>query len=295
MTLDDVARDLYGLAPSEFVAARTAQVDKAKEAGDKELATAIGKLRKPTVTAWTVNLLAREAPDDVAALLELGAALRSAQRTLSGDELRTLTGQRQQAVNALAKKAGELAAGHDHPVNEGVLREVGQTLTAALADPEVAEQVHSGTLTTAETYAGFGPAGPGSAAVEDKPATQKPGARKSGANKSKSVKSKSAKDKSPEDKKDDTSRQELDDALAALETARTARDSAKQEAESAADRLGGIDSRIAELKESLAQVEQERQSTRAAERTAQDQLRTAERQLDRVERWVRRARERVDD
>ncbi|MFI6171245.1 hypothetical protein ACIBCN_31000 [Nocardia sp. NPDC051052] len=270
MTLDDVARDLYGLAPSEFVAARTAEVEKAKDAGDKALATAIGKLRKPTVTAWTVNLLAREASDDVAALLQLGAALRSAQRKLSGSELRSLTGQRQQAVIALAKKAGVLAAEHEHPVSEGVLREVGQTLNAALADPGVAEQVHSGTLTTAATYDGFGPAGPGLVAVEDQ--APEPAA----------------------DPAEDNPRQELDDALAARESARAARDSAREEAERAADQLGDIDSRIAELKEALAQAEQERQFTRTSERTAQDQLRSAQKQLDRAERWVDRARERVD-
>ncbi|MFI6997505.1 hypothetical protein [Nocardia sp. NPDC050175] len=269
MTLDDVARDLYGLAPSEFVAARTAQVNAAKDDGDKKLATAIGKLRKPTVTAWTVNLLAREAPDDVEALLQLGAALRSAQRKLSGAELRTLTGQRQQAVNALAKKAGTLAAEHEHPVSEGVLREVGQTLNAALADPAVAEQVHSGTLATAATYDGFGPAGPGLVAVEDEaPATPAPA--------------------------DDNPRQELDEALEALESARAARDSAHEDAEGAEDQLNDIDSRIAELKEALAQTEQERQSSRTAERTAQDQLRSAQKQLDRAERRVERARERVD-
>ncbi|MFI6046152.1 hypothetical protein ACIA8C_31350 [Nocardia sp. NPDC051321] len=268
MTLDDVARDLYGLAPSEFVAARTAEAEKAKDAGDKALATAIGKLRKPTVTAWTVNLLAREAPDDVAALLQLGAALRSAQRKLSGGELRSLTGQRQQAVNALAKQAGVLAAEHEHPVSEGVLREVGQTLNAALADPDVAEQVHSGTLTTAATYDGFGPAGPGLVAVEDQ---------------------------APEpDPAEDNPRQELDEALEARESSRAARDSAHEEAERAADQLSDIDSRIAELKEALAQAEQERQFSRTAERTAQDQLRSAQKQLDRAERWVERAREHVD-
>ncbi|WP_378736897.1 hypothetical protein [Nocardia brasiliensis] len=272
MTLDDAARDLYGLAPSEFVAARAARVKKAKEAGDKDLATAIGKLRKPTVTAWTVNLLAREAPDDVDALLQLGAALRSAQQKLSGDELRTLTGQRQQAVNALAKKAGTLAAEHGHPVNEGVLREVGQTLTAALADPDVGEQVHAGTVATAATYEGFGPAGPGLAAVAEAPKDDPP----------------------KQDAQEDNPRQELDDALEALESARAARDSAHEEVERAEDQLGDIDSRITELKEQLAHAEQERQFARTAERAAQDQLRSAQRQLDRVERWVERARERVD-
>lgn len=268
MTLDEVARDLYGLPPGEFVAARTAEADAAKEAGDKELATAIGKLRKPTVTAWTVNLLAREAPEDVEALLQLGAALRSAQRKLSGAELRSLTGQRQQAVNALAKKAGTLAAEHERPVNEGVLREVGQTLNAALADPEVAEQVHAGTLVTAATYDGFGPAGPGLVAVDDAEPAEAPA--------------------------EDNPRHDLDDALESLESARTTRDSAHEEADRAADQLGDIDSRITELKEALAQAEQERQFARAAERAAQDQLRSAQKQLDRAERWVERARERVD-
>ncbi|MFD6159097.1 hypothetical protein ACFWF7_08030 [Nocardia sp. NPDC060256] len=269
MTLDDVARDLYGLAPREFVAARTAQVDAAKDDGDKDLAAAIAKLRKPTVTAWTVNLLAREAPDDVEALLQLGAALRSAQRKLSGAELRTLTGQRQQAVNALAKKAGALAAEHDHPVSEGVLREVGQTLNAALADPAVADQVHSGTLTTAATYDGFGPTGPGLTSVEDH-------------------------EPEPADPTEDNPRKDLDDALATLESARTARDSAQENAKGAAAQLSDIDSRIAELKEALAQAEQKRQLSRTADRTAQDQLRSAQKQLDRAERSVERARDRLD-
>ncbi|MFG1794613.1 hypothetical protein [Nocardia sp. NPDC049149] len=269
MTLDDIAVDLYGLAPSEFVTARTARVKAARDAGDKELAAAIGKLRKPTVTAWTVNLLAREAPDDVAALLQLGAALRTAQQRLSGAELRSLTGQRQQAVTALAKKAGALAAEHGHPVNESVLREIGQTLTAALADPAVAEHVHTGTLATATTYSGFGPAGPGLVAVETPAATA---------------------DTEPAD----NPREELDEALEALESARAARDTARDEAEQATSRLGDIEARIAELKDELDRAEQERQFTRSTERTAQDQLRSAQRQLDRMERWVERARDRVD-
>ncbi|MGW0248079.1 hypothetical protein ACWDYH_15750 [Nocardia goodfellowii] len=275
MTVDEVARDLYGLDPAEFVAARTAQVAAAKESGDKALATAIGKLRKPTVTAWTVNLLARAAPEDVNALLQLGAALRSAQRELSGDQLRALTTQRQQVVNTLAKRAGALAAERGHPVNETVLREVGQTLNAALADDEVAEQVHTGTLTTAATYEGFGPEGPALVAVGG---TEHKGAQK----------------KAAEEPAPDTAQQELDDALAALESARAARDSAQQETDQAAGRLADTEARIDQLRADLEHAEQEKQFAKSAERSAHDQLRSAQRQLDRVERWVERARERVD-
>ncbi|MFX0573899.1 hypothetical protein [Nocardia nepalensis] len=272
MRLEEVAVDLYGLDPGEFIAARAARVAEAKDAGDRELAGAIGKLRKPTVVAWTVNLLARAAPDDLDALLRLGAALRAAQRELSGDQLRTLTAQRQQAVNALAKRAGALAADRGHPVGEGVLREVGQTLTAALADDTVAEQVHTGTLTTSASYAGFGPSGAVLTAVDATDTTEsvtKPAA--------------------------DNARRELDDALEALESARVAKDSAQDEAEAAANRLAESESRIEALRTELEHAEQQKQFARTAERGAQEQLRAAQKQLDRVERWVRRARERVEE
>ncbi|MGW4769397.1 hypothetical protein ACWEO2_15320 [Nocardia sp. NPDC004278] len=272
MRLEEVAVDLYALAPGEFIAARAARVAEAKDAGDKELAAAIGKLRKPTVVAWTVNLLARAAPDDVEALLRLGTALRAAQRELSGDQLRALTVQRQQVVNALARRAGALAADRGHSVGEGVLREVGQTLTAALADDKVAEQVRTGTLATAASYEGFGPSGAALRAVDATNTTE-----------------------SAAEPAQDDARQDLDDALVALESARTAMETAQDEAEQAANRLAESESRIAAVRAELAHAEQQKQFARTAERGAQDGLRSAQKQLDRAERWVQRARERVDD
>ncbi|MFE7796471.1 hypothetical protein [Nocardia sp. NPDC057440] len=272
MTLAEVAVDLYGLVPGEFVAARADRIKAAREAGDKDLAAAIGKLRRPTVTAWTVNLLVRAVPAEVDALLRLGAALRTAQRELSADQLRSLTAQRQQVVHSLAERAGALAADHGHPVGAGVLREVGQTLTAALADADVAEQVRTGTLAASATYEGFGPAGPALAAVADTPTTPGPA------------------DTGPAD----TARQELDEALDALESALAARDSAQSASAEAANRLTESKSRLVALREELAHAEQQKQFARTADRAAQDQLRSAQKQLDRAERWVDKARERVD-
>ncbi|MFI9506088.1 hypothetical protein [Nocardia sp. NPDC052566] len=277
MSLDDVAADLYGLEPGEFVTARAAMAGAAQEAGDRELAAAIAKLRRPTVTAWVVNVLARAEPEEVDALLRLGAALRAAQRELSGDRLRELTTQRQQVVNALAKRAGALAADRGKPVSETVLREVAQTLTAALADPEVAERVHTGTLATAATYAGFGPAGPDLVAVPETAAPSKAdGKPKTGAPR-------------------EDPRQELDDALAALESARAALDSAQAEATKATERLAEVDTRLGALRAELEHAEQERQFARTGERTAKELVHTSQRQLDRVERRVQRARDRVND
>lgn len=180
MPLEEVARDLYARVPAEFVAARDERAADAKRAGDSELAGAISALRKPTLTAWSVNVLARQAPEEVAALLSLGDALRRAQRELSGEQLRTLTTQRQRAVSALARRAGELAADQGKRLSENAVREVIQTLNAALADPAIGERVRTGTLATAATYSGFGPAGPDLFAVDGGAAEQRPGRRGGG-------------------------------------------------------------------------------------------------------------------
>ena len=57
-----VAR-LYSVVAGGFVTVRSEEVAKARKARDTGLAAAIGKLRKPTVAAWLVNLLAHERPD----------------------------------------------------------------------------------------------------------------------------------------------------------------------------------------------------------------------------------------
>ncbi|WP_174189780.1 hypothetical protein [Nocardia barduliensis] len=274
MTVEDVARELYGLPPAEFVEARTDRAAAARQAGDKQLAVAIGKLRKPTLTAWAANLLARAAPEDVADLLRLGAALAAAQRELSAEQLRSLTAQRQQLVNALAEKAGRLAAEQGHPVGEGAVRAVGQTLTAALVDSEVAERLRAGTLATAASYEGFGPSGPNLLAVPE------PAARRERA----------ASRRQP----DDSARRELAEAQDALESARAAKDSAQSALEEATAGLSGIEQRLAALRAELEHAEQQRQFRKAAERSAKDGLHAAQRQLDRAERRVAKARERVE-
>jgi hypothetical protein len=153
-----VIRRMYEAPPDGFVAARTAAVAEAREVGDKDAAKRLGALRKPTVAAWVVNLLALRRPDMIDELVELATALRSAQRGLKGGELRDLTAQRRKIVTALVNAARKLAVEED-PQMSGAklpLSEVEATLTAALAEPEIAEQVRTGRLIRAATYAGFG-------------------------------------------------------------------------------------------------------------------------------------------
>ena len=155
---DELIQRLYEAPPDGFVAARTAAIEEAKKAGDRDTAKRLAALKKPTVAAWVVNLLALRRPDLIEELVELSAALREAQRGLQGDALRELTAQRRQVVSALVAAARQLAVAED-PSMAGAklpLGEVEATLTAALAEPQIAAQVRTGRLIRAATYAGFG-------------------------------------------------------------------------------------------------------------------------------------------
>jgi hypothetical protein len=154
----ELADRLYAALPDAFVAERDKAVADARDAGDRELAGAIAKLRKPSVAAWLVNLLALRRPDLVADLVELAGALRAAQRELRGDELRELSAQRRAAVSVLVEQARELAV-TERPELAGAklpTADVEGTLTAALADEDVAAQVRTGRLVRTIAYTGFG-------------------------------------------------------------------------------------------------------------------------------------------
>jgi len=152
----EAARGLYAGPPGDFVASRDALVREAKSDGDKDLAQQLAALRRPTLGAWLANLLARERPDQLGQLVDLGAALRDAQGDLDADQLRELSRQRHQVVSALVVMARRRAAELDVRTGDAAAEELEQTLTAALADPEAAEAVLSGTLTHGLEYAGLG-------------------------------------------------------------------------------------------------------------------------------------------
>ncbi len=69
--LDEIVRELYVLPPTDFVAARNELVRQARAAGSREIAERLQHLRRPTRSAWLVNLLARDA-DAMQRLSRLG-------------------------------------------------------------------------------------------------------------------------------------------------------------------------------------------------------------------------------
>ncbi|MFF4147080.1 hypothetical protein ACFY0A_38495 [Streptomyces sp. NPDC001698] len=147
MDWDAVVDELYGLPPGDFTAARDERAKAARAAGDRELASRIRRLRRPTLAAWAGNLLVRERPDEVERLLELGAALRRAHQNLDGGQLRELSARQHRLTSALARQAGRLAAQAGQRIGDDTRQEVQDTLHAVLADPEAAEHWAEGRLT----------------------------------------------------------------------------------------------------------------------------------------------------
>jgi hypothetical protein len=149
-----VADDLYALGLPEFTPARDAWVREHR--ADKEFASAIKRLRKPTLAAWVINLLVRRDPDQVEQVLAVGRALREAQDSLAADQLRDLTRQRRQLTVAVTTEARRLARHEGVRVTEAVADQVEGTLTAAMLDGEAARAVRSGLLVTPIVATGLG-------------------------------------------------------------------------------------------------------------------------------------------
>jgi hypothetical protein len=258
--LQTATDELYGLSPDEFIERRQQLVTEARGAKDRQLATQIGKLRRPTRSAWLINLLARQERDDVTALLELGTALQEAQQRMAGDELRQLSAQRRKSVDALARRAVELGREKGYSAPDGATQEVSQTLQTALGDADIAELVRTGTLTQAVTYGGFGPTDLASALGASLP-TQAP-------------RQPAKKEAPPEPAPalDPKQRREAEKAaVEARERARAARKAAEEaesEAEAATQHADELADKVESLRSQLRQTE-------AAEREARDAARTA--------------------
>lgn len=149
--LDAIVRDLYALPPGEFTAARTARA----RGADRALAARITAVRKPSVAAWAVDLLAREGL--LGEAIDLGAALRAAQDDMDAAALADLGRQRRKLCGLLAGQAVTRAADAGVTVSAPARTDIERTLTAAMIDADVAAAVLSGRLATAVEATGLGP------------------------------------------------------------------------------------------------------------------------------------------
>jgi len=116
-------------------------------------------LRRPTQSAWAINQWVRADPDGSADIAHLAADLAAAQRRSAADKMRELSRRRRDLINASAAAVQRTAADLEVPLADGAVREVVQTLRAAIGDADILEQLRRGNLASAAEYSGFGPAG----------------------------------------------------------------------------------------------------------------------------------------
>ncbi len=321
MDVEEIADELYGVLPDEFIGARDDRVKHARGSGDRALATQIGGLRKPSAAAWVVNLLVRRAGDQVDALLDLGESLRTAQAALAGDQLKELSRQRGQVVAAMAREGRRLAREAGHPVSTGIEEEVAETLRAALADPAAAEAVRSGRLTSALSYAGLGEldvsgvvalaprraapdAGPRAAAGDEDIAEERtPAPSRRGRTDDAGTRAEAQRRREEERRREEAARLEAERAQArvalaeaedALDAARSAEQLAADALEDARQEQAQAQARVAELEEALRQAQDAAGEATAAVRPRKREHEGARHALDVAQRAVDRARAHLD-
>ena len=134
---------LYGAPLSRFTAERARLSAALREGGHPDAAARVKKLPRPSVPAWAVNQLWREARGDMESLLAAGRAIRAGERD-AWTEQRALLGR-------LVERAGALLAAHGHAATPATLRRVNNTLQALSA------------------AGGFDPDPPGQLSVEREP------------------------------------------------------------------------------------------------------------------------------
>ena len=275
--LDTVADELYGALPSEFTSRRDALAAEARRAGDPALAAEVKKLRRPTTGAWVANLLVREHRGEVAQLLDLGSALRRAQATLATGDLRRLSQERHRLLTELEKDAGRLADRYGQAVSGAVAQELSDTLEAATADPDAADALRAGRLTTGLHYSGLGPA-PVSVPDIDRVPDRSPDEDEAAA---------AAAPPGPEPQ----SRGRPTKAETALVTAEAALTSAEEDTSQKQRRLDEARQKRDRCTEEVADLERQLRVLRKREEAADDEVRAAKKALDAAEHAVIGARD----
>ena len=148
--VDEELESLYGLPLEEFTAARDDLSKRVRAAGLRDQADAIKALRKPPVSAWTVNQLARKHADDVKALVQAGERLAKAQAEAlaSGGRERFATARDEHAtaLTKVGRRITPLLEEAGRPASQATIERALKTLRAASLDEEARAELLAGRL-----------------------------------------------------------------------------------------------------------------------------------------------------
>jgi hypothetical protein len=210
----DVAYELYGRLPEEFTEARNARAKELAADGDRELASEVRRLPKPTMAAWLANTLVRTHAAEVEELIALGPALRDALGARARLDMRRVADRRRAVIKELVDAASQSASQVGHPMAPPVQRQLEETLEAAMVDDQSAGILRSGMLSGPLVFVGFG----GDDASTSRVLAQPPGGK---------PKRRAARVEHPDERRH-AAEQAVTDAAGALSSARRALQTARE-------------------------------------------------------------------
>jgi hypothetical protein len=157
-SLESELDELYALEPGEFVSERDRLARELRDAGRREESEQVKSLRKPTVSAATINQLSRRERREVDLLLDAGHRLREAQqRLLAGEDPGSLDEARRIEREALGKlrRAAQKILAESGRESSTTLDKIMATLQAAAVSDEGRELLARGRLSGDLESAGF--------------------------------------------------------------------------------------------------------------------------------------------
>jgi hypothetical protein len=246
---------LYGLPLDEFVGQRDALAKRLRADGERERATAVKALRKPTAGAWALNQAVRRRRAETGSLLAAGDRLRAAHAALlSGGGRKDLRAamDEQRTLAALLADCAEAIASETGKSGPALKERVRSTLHAAALDDDVRDELAGGRLVREREAVGLG-AGFGASGAAPVPEPARSGER---------------------EKKEKKAETLLVEARTALEEAESALEAAESEHEDASARVEAARAALSEAQ--------------SAERDAVKQLRLRQRERTKRERELRR-------
>ena len=165
MKLEQAMDELFGASLATFTKERDRLVKELAASGETDVATALKALKKPSVSTWAVNQLARVRSSDVDALAKLHEELENA-----GDasELRRIQEERKKLIARLSDAAATVLEDAGHSAASTTMQRVSQTLLSASSGDDLLA-LKKGHLTHDLESSGFGAMSGFEAAADSEP------------------------------------------------------------------------------------------------------------------------------
>lgn len=134
--------ELFGLDPTDFVAARDDLARQLRTQGDKDGAKAVKGLRRPPIPVWALNQVARQEGDAVEALLTAGSEAQAAK----GGNVRDALAQRRQRLHEVVRAARAIIEESGRSADQHEL-DITSALSTILGSERLARDFREGRLT----------------------------------------------------------------------------------------------------------------------------------------------------